>query len=228
MENEKVISYLNVNNAVKADKSLPKIFLCFNIGLTAFLSIFSILLFPPSNYYIYILFGILDITYLIFLMKYHNPLWEIPLSSLGLVILIVKSFYGYVITSQFEFIKAQIPMFTWIHTVVLVLAIGITAYLWAKFYQAYKILKDNTIEEAKEKVASKNPMPKWVALIASLSGSPMILVRMLRDDFENLGLGLGFSMWALGVVFAVIFGMSLPKCVVLIRFRVWNFPEYRK
>ncbi len=228
MEKQKVILYLNINDTTNTDKSLPKICMAFNIGVTVFMLIFAILLFRTTNFYTYILFAFFDIIYFILLTKYHKTLWQFPLTGIGLFALTTKLFLGYIIISQYELEKVQTSMFTWLHAVVLVLAIGTTAYFWAKSYQAYKILKDNTIESAPKIIAKKNPIPKWVALIFSLSGSPMILVRLLRDDFQNTGLGLGFCMWTLGIIFAMLFAMLLPKIVVLIRFRVWSFSEYRQ
>lgn len=228
MTNEKVISYLNIKKDGKIDKSMSKICLGFNIGFTILL-IGVILLFHISNpFFICIFWTILDITYFIFIILYHNPLLEIPLSFIGLLVGSVKLFYGYIISSKFEFIEYGIPVFTFMHATILVIALGVIAYLLVKFHQTYKILKDNTIEVAKKKIASKNPMPRWVALIVLIAGSPMIFVRLLRDDLQNIGLGLGFSMWTLGIIFAILFAMLLPKFVVLVRFRVWNFPEYRK
>lgn len=113
-------------------------------------------------------------------------------------------------------------MFTWLHSLVLVLSIGTIAYFGVKSYQAYKILKNNTLTSAKKVIASRNRMPKWIALIASLSGSPMILVRLLRDDFKSFGLGMGFAMWSLCLVFVILFAMLLPKLVVFLRYRVWS------
>ncbi len=220
------MSYLNLDDTTKNDKSLPKMCLGFNVGVTIFISIFALLFYKPSNYFIYILFGILDVAYFIFVIKYRNPMWQILLTAIGLIVLTGKTFWGYIITSQFEFVKAKMSMFTWIHASVLVLAIGIIFYVWAKFYQAYKILKDNTIEVAQKKISEKNPMPKWAALTASLLGSPMILVRLLKDDLNNMGLGLGFAMWGLGVIFFILFAMLFPKLIVLVRFSAWNFTDF--
>ena len=113
-------------------------------------------------------------------------------------------------------------MFTWLHSLVLVLSIGTIAYFCTKSYQAYKILKTNTLTSAKKEIASKNRMPKCIALIASLSGTPMILVRLLRDDLKSFGLGIGFAVWSLGLVFVILFAMLLPKLIVFLRYRVWS------
>lgn len=228
MKKEKVLSYLNINNSTPNDKSMPQICFGFNVGVTVFILIFAILLFRPLNLCAYFLLGAWDIIYFIFLIRYHNPLWQIPLTAIGLLSLTIKLFFAYIITSKFEFSESQMPFFTWVHATVLVLSIGVIFYVWAKFYQAYKILKDNTLEVAKDKIAKKNPTPKWIALIALLSGSPMILVRLLRDDFNTLNLGLGFGMWTLGCIFIILFAMLLPKLIVLIRYQAWNFLEYHE
>lgn len=219
---EKVISYLNINEKPNDNKSLPKICFGFNLGVTLFISIFAILLFQPSNYCIYIFWGLFDVIYFILCLTYKKTWWQIPMTSIGLFVLTLKTFFAYKITSQFEFSKSGIPMFTWLHSLVLVLSIGTIAYFGVKSYQAYKILKNNTLTSAKKEIASRNRMPKWIALIASLSGSPMILVRLLRDDFKSFGLGMGFAMWSLGLVFVILFAMLLPKLVVFLRYRVWS------
>ena len=194
---EKVISYLNINEKLNDNKLLPKICFGFNLGVTLFVSIFAILLFRPSNYCIYIFWGLFDVIYFILCLTYKKTWWQIPMTSVGLFALTLKTFFAYKITSQFEFSKSGIPMFTWLHSLVLVLSIGTIAYFGVKSYQAYKILKNNTLTSAKKVIASRNRMPKCIALIASLSGSPMILVRLLRDDFKSFGLGMGFAMWSL-------------------------------
>ena len=219
---EKVISYLNINEKPNDNKLLPKICLGFNLGVTLFVSIFAILLFRPSNYCIYIFWGLFDVIYFILCLTYKKTWWQIPMTSIGLFVLTLKTFFAYKITSQFEFSKLGIPMFTWLHSLVLVLSIGTIAYFGVKSYQVYKILKNNTLTSAKKEIASRNRMPKWIALIALLSGSPMILVRLLRDDFKSLGLGMGFAMWSLGLVFVILFAMLLPKLVVFLRYRVWS------
>ena len=219
---EKVISYLNINEKLNDNKLLPKICFGFNLGVTLFVSIFAILLFRPSNYCIYIFWGLFDVIYFILCLTYKKTWLQIPMTSVGLFALTLKTFFAYKITSQFEFSKSGIPMFTWLHSLVLVLSIGTIAYFGVKSYQAYKILKNNTLTSAKEVIASRNRMPKCIALIASLSGSPMILVRLLRDDFKSFGLGMGFAMWSLGLVFVILFAMLLPKLVVFLRYRVWS------
>lgn len=222
---EKVISYLNINENLNDNKSLPKICFGFNLGVTLFISVFAILLVRPSNFYIYIFGGLFDVTYFILCLTYKKTWWQIPITSLGLFVLTLKSFFAYKITSQFELYKSGIPMFTWLHSLVLVLSIGTIAYFCTKSYQAYRILKNNTLASAQKEIASKNRMPKWIALIASLSGTPMILVRLLRDDFESFGLGVGFAMWSLGLVFVILLAMLLPKLIVFLRYRVWSIKK---
>lgn len=228
MNEEKVLSYLNINKDNKNDKSLPKLCFGFNLGVTLFILLFEILLFHPSNCYIYISFGVFDVIYLISCITYKKPWWQFPLAGIGEIILMVKTFFAYKITSQFEFVEAQIPSFTGLHIAVLVLAIGAILYVLAKFYQAYNILKNNALSSAKKKIASKNRMPAWIALIAPLSASPMILVRLLRDDFEDTGLGIGFALWSLGLVFAVLFAWLLPKLIVFFHYRVWTFSDFQE
>ena len=116
----------------------------------------------------------------------------------------------------------------WIHALVAVLAIGAMAYLLAKFYQAYKILNDNGIKAAKKEISAKNKMPKLVAIIASLTSSPMVFVRLFGDDLQIAGLSAGFFVWVLALAFAIIFTMILPKLIVFIKFKVWNFVEVKK
>lgn len=226
MEKEKVISYLNINPTAKANKSVPKIIEGFNIGISIFIFVFAAFLFRPENLILYFIFFLWDIICFIFLLAYRNPLWEIPLTALGLISSSLKLFWGYIITSQFEFAEAQTPVFTWLHALVLVLAVMIVAYSCTRFYEVYKTLRDNSLTVAKGKIASQKSTPKWPAIIAGLSGSPMIFVRLFRDDFQNMGFGLGFCTWSLGIVFALIFAMLLPKLIVLMKFRVWNFSEF--
>lgn len=218
---EKVLSYLNISKEQNDNKLLPKICIGFNFGVTLFISVFAILLFRPSNFFIYIFWGIFDVIYFVFCITYKKIWWQIPITSIGLFALTLKTFFAYKITSQFEFAEAEIPIFSWLHTLVLVLSIGTIAYFGVKSYQAYKFLKNNTLTSAKKEIASKNRMPKWIAMIASLSGSPMILVRLLRDDFKSFGLGMGFAMWSLGLVFVILLAMLLPKLIVFLIYRVW-------
>ncbi|MBQ9735620.1 MAG: hypothetical protein IJV96_02405 [Clostridia bacterium] len=228
MEKEKVLSYLNVSPTEKADKSLPKILAGFHIGITVFLFVFAIFLFHPDNYFLYVAFFLWDVLYFVFLLLYRNPLWQFPFTAVGLVVLSLKSFWGYIITSKFEFTRAGTPVFTFLHVGVVVLIIALIAYMWTKFFQVYRLLKEYPLERAKKKAATRNPMPKWAALIAALSGSPMIFIRLFRDDFQNLGIGLGFCMWSLGWFFLFALALMIPKLAVLIRFRAWNFSEFRK
>ena len=227
MNKEKIISYLNVN-PTNNDKTMPTLTLGFNVGVTLFVLIFGILLYHPSNYFIYVLFCVLDAIYFAFLKIYRNPFWQIPLSAVGMLELTIKSFFAYIIIAQYEFVKDKTPMFMWIHALVAVLAIGAMAYLLAKFYQAYKILNDNGIKAAKKEIGAKNKMPKLVAIIASLTSSPMVFVRLFRDDLQIAGLSAGFFVWVLALAFAIIFTMILPKLIVFIKFKVWNFVEVKK
>ena len=227
MNKEKIISYLNVN-PTNNDKTMPTLTLGFNVGVTLFVLIFGILLYHPSNYFIYVLFCVLDAIYFAFLKIYRNPFWQIPLSAVGMLELTIKSFFSYIIIAQYEFVKDKTPMFMWIHALVAVLAIGAMAYLLAKFYQAYKILNDNGIKAAKKEISAKNKMPKLVAIIASLTSSPMVFVRLFRDDLQIAGLSAGFFVWVLALAFAIIFTMILPKLIVFIKFKVWNFVEVKK
>ena len=207
----------------KNDKSMPKICLGFNLSLTIFIFIFAILFLHPMHYYSCVFWGLLDVIYFVFLIKYSNPLWQIPLTVAGMLGLTLKSFFAYIIISQYEMIKTQTPMFTYLHALVLLFAIGLVAYLWSKFYQTYIILKNNTITRAQEKIILKNKMPKWVAIVSSLSGSPMVLVRLFRDDLSMAGLSMGFFMWILFILFVIILAMLIPKLFVLIRFKAWKF-----
>ena len=227
MNKEKIISYLNVN-PTNNDKTMPTLTLGFNVGVTLFVLIFGILLYRPSNYFPYVLFVVLDAIYFAFLKIYRNPFWQIPLSAVGMLELTIKSFFAYIIIAQYEFVKDKTPMFMWIHALVAVLAIGAMAYLLAKFYQAYKILNDNGIKAAKKEISAKNKMPKLVAIIASLTSSPMVFVRLFRDDLQIAGLSAGFFVWVLALAFAIIFTMILPKLIVFIKFKVWNFVEVKK
>ena len=227
MNKEKIISYLNVN-PTNNYKTMPTLTLGFNVGVTLFVLIFGILLYRPSNYFLYVLFCILDAIYFAFLKIYRNPFWQIPLSAVGMLELTIKSFFAYIIIAQYEFVKDKTPMFMWIHALVAVLAIGAMAYLLAKFYQAYKILNDNGIKAAKKEISAKNKMPKLVAIIASLTSSPMVFVRLFGDDLQIAGLSAGFFVWVLALAFAIIFTMILPKLIVFIKFKVWNFVEVKK
>ena len=227
MNKEKIISYLNVN-PTNNDKTMPTLTFGFNVGVTLFVLIFGILLYRPSNYFLYVLFCVLDAIYFAFLKTYRNPFWQIPLSAVGMLELTIKSFFAYIIIAQYEFVKDKTPMFMWIHALVAVLAIGAMAYLLAKFYQTYKILNDNGIKAAKKEISAKNKMPKLVAIIASLTSSPMVFVRLFRDDLQIAGLSAGFFVWVLSLAFAIIFTMILPKLIVFIKFKVWNFVEVKK
>ena len=226
MNKEKVISYLNVN-PTNNDKTMPKLTLGFNVGVTLFVLIFVILLYRPSNYFPYVLFCVLDAIYFAFLKIYRNPFWQISLSAVGMLELTIKSFFAYIIIAQYEFVKDKTPTFTWAHALVAVLAIGVMAYLLAKFYQTYKILNDNSIKAAKKEISAKNKMPKLVAIIALLAGSPMVFVRLFREDIQSSGLSAGFFVWVLALAFTTIFTMLLPKLIVFIKFKAWNFAEVK-
>ena len=226
MTDEKVLAFLNLRTDGKEDKSLPKITIWYDVGVAIATGAALLLHTPLSQTHIaaIISFVVTDVLLFIWLALYKNPVRQFNLAFAAMLATIIKLFYGYA-EIALEEKNDGIPMFTWIHLAVLIVILFMAFCVIRKMYRAYRFTKENSIEEATEKIRKDNPVPKWAIVVGAIGASPMILVRLFKDDLQSLGLGGGFLFWAMGCIWVFMLIISLPKCIVSKRFHAAEIYE---
>lgn len=82
---------------------------------------------------------------------------------------------------------------------------------------------NNPIEEAQLMLLSNNK--NGVYIPAVLLGFPVILVRLIKGPFAEMGLGIGFGLWSLMCVWLMLAIFMLPKIAVILKYKVYLWQE---
>lgn len=224
MTDEKVLAFLNLHIG-KKDKSLPKIAIWLDVGFTVMVgSVLLLISLSRVHITVAISFVVIDVLLFIWLALYKNPVWQFALAFVTVIVSIVKLFYGYSEVAVDE--KSDgVPAFTWIHLVVMIGILFMAFCVLRKMYRAYRFTKENSIEDAAEKIRKDNPVPKWAIVVGAIGASPMVLVRLFKDDLQSLGLRGGFCLWAMGCIWVFMLIILLPKCMISARFHAAEIYE---
>lgn len=223
MSEDKILAYLNYKKNQTLDKTLMKIVFWFDFSFTMIIILLGLLLrvFKFQFFdYVYLLVSITTILIFAFwLKKAINPTVEISFSAFVLFISSLKLFYAYLCFSNIEVIKYGYPKFSWFHLIVLIAAVLIVLYMWWRFYQIFCDLKDHTIDQARKNIQKKQFKFLWIPIFI---GSPMIVVRLTRNTFVDMKLGIGFCLWSLSCIWLCLCLMLLPKYIVMKKYKVAN------
>lgn len=128
-------------------------------------------------------------------------------------------FYGWFIFSKGEFVEFGYPKFGWMHIAVLFAALILGGYIMLKFYWVYKITVSHTLEEAQAILQSKSK--NAILIPTTFAFSPMILVRLFRGPFSDMGLGIGFGLWSLMCIWFVLLSFIIPKIIAILKYKVY-------
>ena len=127
--------------------------------------------------------------------------------------------YGWAIFSKGEVIEFGHPRFGWMHIAVSISAVTLAAYMLLRLYRAYKVTMNHSPEEAQSILLSQNN--GGVSILAVLLGFPMVLVRLLKGPFAEMGLGIGFGLWSLMCIWSMFAVFMLPKIIVILKYKVY-------
>lgn len=223
MDKKKILLFLNIDFKKNIDKFTMKLLTWFNVGFTVFVFLNGILLDLIQFSLFDCLALILSVLSNIFLFiaikfcKKNTDEWFHHLFAIFCSTLILL--YGWFIFSKDEFIDFGYPNLGWMHIAVLFSALALGGYVVAKFYRVYKMLKDHTIEECQAALQSKNK--NSLLIPATFLVSPMMLVRLLRGPFSDMGLGIGFALWGLMCIWLLLLLSIFPKIIVILKHKVY-------
>lgn len=225
MNEDKILSFLNISKHDKHNNFLDKILMGFNIGFTFFVGAALLLSsFSTKHLAFVISFIVVDFFLVLAIILNKNPAISYIIDSVSLFLVVAKLLIGYVMLSQIELIEAGIPRFTWMHLLVILLSFWLSVYLGRIAYRNYKIIQKYPLEKAKMKIEENYRVPKWLPIVALVSSCPMIFVRLFKDNLTNLGIRMGFLLLLMACLFAsAMFIPCLFKCIVVIRFKAYKF-----
>lgn len=223
MYEKKILSFLNIDLKKGIDKFTMKLLTWFNVGFSVFVfgggALLQLISFSWFDCIALFLCVILNIFLFITIKvcKKNTDEWFHYLSVLICSILIL--FYGWFIFSKGEFVEFGYPKFGWMHIAVLFAALILGGYIMLKFYWVYKITVSHTLEEAQAILQSKSK--NAILIPATFAFSPMILVRLFRGPFSDMGLGIGFGLWSLMCIWLVLVSFIIPKVIVILKYKVY-------
>lgn len=222
MTEDKILAYLNLNK-VKIDKSLMKIVFWFDFSFTVAIIIFGLLLniFKFEIFdYVFLCGSIVSIVFFAFWLKIaKNAASEITFSTYVLFISTFKLFYGYVCFSNLEKFEDGYPRFGYFHLIALLVFLSLAFHMCLRFYQIFRDLKTQTIEQARKNIEKKQSKILWAPLFI---GSPMVLVKLIKGEMIDMKLGIGFCFWVLTCIWLFFLLMLVPKYVVTKKYKIAN------
>lgn len=224
MDKEKILAYINIDLKKPVDKFSMKLFTGFYIGFSVFVFGFSALFRMVHFSFFHIAASVLCVLSLVFQLLAirfcKNHAYEWLHHAFSVFSSILALLYGWLIFSKIELLEDGYPRFGWIHMAVLIAALVLGGYMVAKFCWVYKITKNNTVEEAKAMLDSRNKKHRWEAV--ALAVCPVLFVMLLEGSFFDVKLGMGFYAWALMCCWLVLGMMLLPKIVVIFKYKVYR------
>ena len=224
MNEEKILSFLNLDKQAKHSKFVDKIYMIFNIAFTILIG-GCMLLSSMSAYNIAfaISFVVVDLFIVLAVILNKNPAISYIILAIILILLIAKVLIGYVVLSEYDFAVNGIPRFTWLHLAICLLGSWISIHFLRVFHRNYKILKKYPLQKAKRKIQNSYRIPKWLPFASLVASAPMFFVRLLKPFYSFLGIGVGFFLIALSWGFTFMLSMCLYKCIIIIRFKAYRF-----
>lgn len=225
MNKEKILAFLNMDSKKNIDKFSLKLFTWFHVGFSVFVfgggASLQLIRFSWFNCIAWLV-GVLSVVFLfltITFCKKNTDEWFHHLCAIFFSILVLL--YGWFIFSKDEHIEFGYPIFEWMHIAVLLSAFSLGGYIMLKFYRTYKIIMNHTIEEAQMILLSQSRNNNAMLIPASLTVSPVMLVRIFRGPFADMEIGIGFCLWGLMCIWFVLALMMLPKIIVILKYKVY-------
>lgn len=224
MEKEKVLEFLDLDTGKTVDKFSMKLVTWFNLSFGLFVILASVLLggagrldLSLSNILFIFFCLITNILFFMFIRSVQNSAQEWIHCFIVLLCSVFTLLYGWFKISMFESaFYEHLKMFTWIHVAVLATSLILSGSVILRFVWVLKLLKDNTVEEVK-KIISSN-FHRSGAIVASIS--PIVLVRVFKGPFHNMGLGVGFGLWGLMCIWLFLLFMILPRMFVIFKYKL--------
>ena len=224
MNEEKILTFLNLKKDAKRNKFMPKLDWGMNISYTIFIGAFLCLTRASSlNIAFAISFLIVDLLLGLILIINKNPAFQIILDVLSMLFISLKLLVGYIILSKWQFVEYGFPIYTWLHSVVLILALCATVYLTTWLWRSYKIIQKNPIRIARQKIAKANKPKKWPYIIAMVFSCPVIIAQWLAQRIEHFGISIGFWLWLLMLIYAMIASSGFLKVVIVLRYKAYSY-----
>ena len=227
MNEDRLLSFLNLSKDSKRDSFMPKLDFGMNIGYSIFVGACILLIcYTPLNLAFVISFVVLDIIFGLILIFNRNPVWQIVLDVLGSFLLSVKLIIGYVVLSMFQYAKDGTPIFTWAHSIVFFLALCFAIYMISWLYKAYQISKKYPVPIARKKVAkiaSMKGRKKWPYVIVGVFSCPVVVAQWWYGRLDKFGLSIGFVLWILALIYTCLFSAGTLKAFVILRYKVYRY-----
>ena len=227
MNEDRLLSFLNLNKDSKRDSFMPKLDFGMNIGYSIFVGAFILLTcYTPLNLAFVISFVLLDIIFGLILIFNRNPAWQIVLDVLGMLFVSVKLFLGYILVSKWQFTQYGIPIFTWAHSIVFSLGLCFAIYMISWLYKGYQISKKYPVPIARKKIAkiaSMKGRKKWPYVIVGVFSCPVVVAQLWYGRLDKFGLSIGFCLWILALIYICLFSAGTLKAFVILRYKVYRY-----
>lgn len=228
MSQEKLLYLLDINGDGKFNKNNAKALLALDVSFSFAIVGVGMLFKCISNS----IFDIIAIC-LIFLATIVFFIWYKIAKSLASSVtyipsLLLKSmlqlFYGYWIFAKGEMRDYGYAVFSWVHaTIAIVASIGII-YIVLLYCKLYKDVKKMSVREllereSKTKIRANEILRvhPWITLLPALLPTPYIGSKIFKTWTIDMGLGVGFGMWALACCWAVLSSLYFPKLIIYIK-----------
>ena len=223
MTEDKILAFLNLNKDKQIDKSLMKCLFWSDFSFTVAIIIFGLLLHIFQFLfldYVFLCGSFVSIIFFAMWLKLaKNAASEISFSTYVVLISTLKLFYGYLCFSNMEKIEYGYPRFTYFHLIALLVFVSLGFHICWRFYKIFQYSKTHTIKQVRKYIEKKNGKFLWIPLFI---GSPMLLVKLLKGKMIDMRLGIGFCFLVLACVWLFFFLMSIPKYVVMKKYKVAN------
>ena len=221
MDKEKILAFLNMDLKKDVDKFTMNLFTWFYVGFSAFVfgggALLQLIEFSAVDFCA--LFFCLASTVFLFagirFCRKHTEEWFHHLTATVCSVLILL--YGWAVFSKGELIEFGYPQFGLIHVSALLAALALGGYMILKFYRAFKITVNNTLDDATAILQSQN---KSLIPVAA-AFCPVLLAVLLEGQFAEVKFSIGLGFWCLMCVWLALALFMLPKIIVIIKYRVY-------
>lgn len=231
MPKEKLLAFLNLDPKQPVDTFSMKLFTWFYFSFGAVIILLGTLLAVPNK----IAFSWADILFAVFFLFsctgffvsirfVKNVVFKWFHHTLVVFSSVLVLFYGWIVFSKIDYIEDGYSRFGWLHVAVLFAALVLSGYMIMKFIWVFRLIKEHSVEYAKEIVRGKT----HVGVPIVVGASPFVIVRALRGSFETMEIGGGFPIWALMCIWLFFFLVLLTRICIILKYKVHTWPEFNK
>ncbi len=218
MDNEKILSFLNLEPGIMPDTFLSKAFPCAHV-LWSVLSCFLPCLTGNRAWFdiaIYVFVVVTSLASFLSIRFIKNAVWQwfhyLAVALCSEIVLL----YGWLASSEIE----ELPKFTWMHAAVLCSFVCVIVYALQRLLRVYHLLKTHTVEQVRDKTKPKSSHGWFLIPVVGLAP---ICARIFKGPFSSMGLGMGFFLWAIQCIWLFFMSLVALRVIIICKHKVYQW-----